>query len=441
MSSTNFEFLDALSQIARDKGISVDTLLDALANALVAAYKRLPDSAEEAVVTIDPENGEIRVYGQELDAEGNVVREWDDTPEDFGRIAAQTAKQVIMQRIREVERDMKYDEYAGREGDIVTGIVQQTDNRYTLLDLGRVEALLPQAEQVPYERYEHGTRLKAYIVEVRKTAKGPQIVVSRTHPGLIKRLFELEVPEISSGIVEIRAAAREPGHRTKIAVWSNDPHVDPVGACVGARGSRVRMVTNELRGERIDVIPYSDDPLDLIQNALAPARIREVRLDDLTGTATVVVNDHQLSLAIGKEGQNARLAARLTGWRIDIKSETQLEAEEAEWAEGEWVVDEAGNQVWVPAEGGEELSAAQWTEKSTDEADETAVAAEAAAEIATEEVAEVLEPTVTEDAATEDAATEDAATEDAATEDAATEDAGTESEASEAEAETPEADA
>jgi N utilization substance protein A len=431
MSSTNFEFLDALSQIARDKGISVDTLLDALANALVAAYKRLPDSAEEAVVTIDPENGEIRVYGQELDAEGNVVREWDDTPEDFGRIAAQTAKQVIMQRIREVERDMKYDEYAGREGDIVTGIVQQTDNRYTLLDLGRVEALLPQAEQVPYERYEHGTRLKAYIVEVRKTAKGPQIVVSRTHPGLIKRLFELEVPEISSGIVEIRAAAREPGHRTKIAVWSNDPHVDPVGACVGARGSRVRMVTNELRGERIDVIPYSDDPLDLIQNALAPARIREVRLDDLTGTATVVVNDHQLSLAIGKEGQNARLAARLTGWRIDIKSETQLEAEEAEWAEGEWVVDEAGNQVWVPAEGGEELSAAQWTEKSTDEADETAVAAEAAAEIATEEVAEVLEPTVTEDAATEDAATEDAATEDA----------GTESEASEAEAETPEADA
>ena len=373
MSSTNFEFLDALGQIARDKGISVDTLLDALANALVAAYKRLPDSAEEAVVTIDPDNGDIRVYGQELDLEGNVIREWDDTPEDFGRIAAQTAKQVIMQRIREVERDMKYDEYAGREGDIVTGIVQQTDNRYTLLDLGRVEALLPQAEQVPYERYDHGTRLKAYIVEVRKTNKGPQIVVSRTHPGLVKRLFELEVPEISSGIVEIRAAAREPGHRTKIAVWSNDSNIDPVGACVGARGSRVRMVTNELRGERIDVIPYSDDPVDLIQNALAPARVREVRLDDVSGTATVIVNDHQLSLAIGKEGQNARLAARLTGWRIDIKSETQLEAEEAgldgqEWAEGEWIVDEEGNQVWKPAEGGEELSAQQWTEKAEDEA-------------------------------------------------------------------------
>ncbi len=270
MSKTNFEFLDALGQIARDKGISVETLLDALANALVAAYKRRPDAAEEAVVTIDPDSGEIRVYGQELDEDGEVIREWDDTPDDFGRIAAQTAKQVILQRIREVERDMKYEEYAGREGDIVTGIVQQTDNRYTLLDLGKVEALLPQAEQVSYERYEHGTRLKAYIVEVRKTSKGPQIVVSRTHPGLIKRLFELEVPEISSGVVEIKAAAREPGHRTKIAVWSNDPNVDPVGACVGARGSRVRMVTNELRGERVDVVPFSDDPVDLIQNALAP---------------------------------------------------------------------------------------------------------------------------------------------------------------------------
>ena len=329
MSKTNFEFLDALGQIARDKGISVETLLDALANALVAAYKRRPDAAEEAVVTIDPDSGEIRVYGQELNEEGEVVREWDDTPDDFGRIAAQTAKQVILQRIREVERDMKYEEYAGREGDIVTGIVQQTDNRYTLLDLGKVEALLPQAEQVSYERYEHGARLKAYIVEVRKTTKGPQIVVSRTHPGLIKRLFELEVPEIGSGVVEIKAAAREPGHRTKIAVWSNDPNVDPVGACVGARGSRVRMVTNELRGERVDVVPFSDDPVELIQNALAPARVREVRLDEETGTATVIVSDFQLSLAIGKEGQNARLAARLTGWRIDIKSETQLAEEEA----------------------------------------------------------------------------------------------------------------
>jgi N utilization substance protein A len=365
MTNKNFEFLEALGQIAKDKGLSVETLLDALANALVAAYKRLPKAAEEAVVTIDPDSGEIKVYGQELDVEGNVVREWDDTPEDFGRIAAQTAKQVILQRIREAERDLKYEEYAGREGDIVTGIIQQSDNRYTLLDLGKVEALLPQAEQVPYERYDHGARLKAYIVEVRRTPKGPQIVVSRTHPGLIKRLFELEVPEISSGVVEIKAAAREPGHRTKIAVWSNDSNVDPVGACVGARGARVRMVTNELRGEKVDIVPFSDDPAEFVQRALQPARVKEVRLDDETGTATVIVHDFQLSLAIGKEGQNARLAARLTGWRIDIKSETQLAEEDelakTDWAEGEWVQDESGEMVWQPAEGGDAVSAEEWS--------------------------------------------------------------------------------
>ena len=266
----------------------------------------------------------------------------------------------------------------------MTGIVQQTDNRYTLLDLGKVEALLPQAEQVSFERYEHGTRLKAYIVEVRKTTKGPQIVVSRTHPGLIKRLFELEVPEISSGVVEIKAAAREPGHRTKIAVWSNDPNVDPVGACVGARGSRVRMVTNELRGERVDVVPFSDDPVEFIQNALAPARVREVRLDEETGTATVIVSDYQLSLAIGKEGQNARLAARLTGWRIDIKSESQLQEEEAgyggqEWAEGEWIENEAGDMVWKPAEGGEAISAAEWSHAVDAESAESSAAEPAGA--------------------------------------------------------------
>ena len=385
----SFAFLDALQQIAKDKGISVDTLLDALANALVAAYKRLPNVAEEAVVTIDPDTGDIRVYGQELDEDGNVVREWDDTPKDFGRIAAQTAKQVMTQRIREAERDLKYEEYAGREGDIVTGIIQQSDNRYTLLDLGKVEALLPQAEQVPYERYEHGARLKAYIVEVRKTTKGPQIVVSRTHPGLIKRLFELEVPEISSGVVEIKAAAREPGHRTKIAVWSNDPNVDPVGACVGARGARVRMVTNELRGEKVDIVPFSDEPREFVMRALQPAKVKEVHLDDLTGTATVVVHDFQLSLAIGKEGQNARLAARLTGWRIDIKSETQIAEEEAyanqEWAEGEWVENDAGEMVWQPAEGGEAVSAEQWSlGESRDEADAAGGASRAPARPARE---------------------------------------------------------
>jgi N utilization substance protein A len=383
MSATNFDLLEALQQIAVEKGIAVDTLFDALANALVAAYKRLPQAAEEAVVTIDPDSGEIRVYGQELDEEGNVTREWDDTPDDFGRIAAQAARQVILQRIREAERDRKYEEYAGREGDIVTGIIQQSDNRYTLLDLGKVEALLPQAEQVPYERYDHGARLKAYIVEVRKTSKGPQIVVSRSHPGLIKRLFELEVPEISNGVVEIKACAREPGHRTKIAVWSNDGNVDPVGACVGARGARVRMVTTELRGEKVDIVPFSDDPAEFVSRALQPAKVKEVLLDEDRGRATVIVHDYQLSLAIGKEGQNARLAARLTGWHIDIKSESEAAAEEAhyaeaEWAEGEWV-EQSGEMVWKPAEGGETLSAEAWAAGETAEAAGEAAGAEPAA--------------------------------------------------------------
>ncbi len=332
----------------------------------------------------------------------------------MGRIGAQTAKLVILQRIREAERDQKYEEYAGREGALVTGIVQQGDNRYTLIDLGKVEALLPQAEQVPYERYEPGQRLKAYIVEVRKTTKGPQIVVSRTHPGLIKALFDLEVPEISSGVVEIKACAREPGHRTKIAVWSNDNNVDPVGACVGARGARVRMVTNELRGEKVDIVPFSEDSPEFVQRALQPAKVKEVRLDEETGTATVVVHDYQLSLAIGKEGQNARLAARLTGWRIDIKSESELAAEEAgyageEWAEGEWVQDpDSGEMVWKPAEGGEALSAEAWA------AGEPAAEDEAAAEEPTAEEPTAEEPTAKEPTAKEPTAEEPAAEEPAA---------------------------
>jgi len=358
----NFELMEALRVIEREKGINFEVLLEALANALVTAYKRMPNAAEEALVEIDAESGEIRVVAQELDEDGAVVREWDDTPTDFGRIAAQTAKQVILQRIREAEREMKYEEYAGREGDIVTGIIQQSDHRYTLLDLGKVEALLPQAEQVPYERYEHGARLKAYIVEVRRTSKGPQIVVSRTHPGLILRLFQLEVPEIVEGVVEIKAIAREPGHRTKIAVAANDSNVDPVGACVGARGSRVRMVVNELRGEKVDIVPYSPEPAEFVMKALSPAKVKEVRIVHETGTAEVVVPDYQLSVAIGKEGQNARLAARLTGWRVDIKSESQLYEEEQappeeEWAAGEWITDASGEMVWQPAEGGEAVSA------------------------------------------------------------------------------------
>jgi N utilization substance protein A len=411
--STNFELMEALQVLEREKGVAMDTLLDALANALVSAYKRIPNAAEEAVVTIDPDSGEMHVYAQELDEDGDVVREWEDTPEDFGRIAAQTAKQVILQRIREAERDIKYEEYAGREGDIVTGIIQQKDQRYTLLDLGRVEALLPQAEQVPYEHYDRNARLKAYIVEVRKTTKGPQIVVSRTHPGLIKRLFELEVPEISDGVVELKAVAREPGHRTKIAVWSNDPNVDPVGACVGARGARVRMVVNELRGEKVDIVPFSEEPSEFVMKALSPAKVKEVRIDEQTGTAEVIVPDYQLSLAIGKEGQNARLAARLTGWRVDIKSETQLAEEEAyagqDWAEGEWVENESGELVWKPAEGGEGVSAEQWQAGEGGEAADGPAEAEPAESEAPAEAAQAAETTETAEAAAEEPTAEEEA--------------------------------
>ena len=364
----NAEMLEALQALARDKGISVDALFAALADALESAYKRMPDAEPYSWVTIDPETMDIRVMAQETDEWYEPIgEEYDVTPENFGRIAAQTARQVMTQRIREAERELKYEEYAGREGDIVTGMIQQTDARYTLLDLGRVEALLPQSEQAMFERPEPNARLKAYIVEVRKTAKGPQIVVSRTHPGLVRRLFELEVPEIADGIVEIKACAREPGHRTKIAVASNDTNVDPVGACVGARGARVRQVVTELRGEKIDIVPFSEDLPDFVMKALSPAKVKEVRIIEETGTAEVIVPDFQLSLAIGKEGQNARLAARLTGWRVDIKSETQLAQEEAygdvDWAEGEWVQDpETGEQVWKPADGGEGLSADDWSD-------------------------------------------------------------------------------
>ena len=396
----NPDMMEALQALATDRDIPLDALFAALADALETAYKRSPGAHEFSWVTIDPDTMEIRVFAQDLDEEGEPVGdEFDVTPDDFGRIAAQTTRQVMTQRIREAERDLKYEEYAGREGDIVTGMIQQTDARYTLLDLGRVEALLPQAEQVPYERPEANTRMKAYIVEVRKTAKGPQIVVSRTHPGLIKRLFELEVPEIADGVVEIKACAREPGHRTKISVASNDPNVDPVGACGGARGARVRMVVNELRGEKIDIVPFSEDPVDFVMKALSPAKVKDVLIDEESGPATVIVPDYQLSLAIGKEGQNARLAARMTGWRVDIKSETQVAEEAAyadvDWAEGEWVVDEeTGEQVWRPAEGGPAVSAGQWVESAVDPAEEPG---EATSDT------EALEPTVpVEDVPVED---------------------------------------
>jgi len=411
----NSEMLEALQAVASEKGITVEDMLAALADALESAYKRMPGAHEFSWVTIDPDSMEFRVFAQDIDENGEPEgEEFDVTPENFGRIAAQTTRQVMTQRIREVERDLKYEEYAGREGDIVTGMIQQTDSRYTLLDLGRVEALLPQAEQVPFERPEPNSRLKAYIVEVRKTAKGPQIVVSRTHPGLIKRLFELEVPEISDGIVEIKACAREPGHRTKIAVSSNDATIDPVGACVGARGARVRVVVNELRGEKIDIIPFSDDPGEFVTRALSPAKIKEVLVDEESGTATVVVPDYQLSLAIGKEGQNARLAARMTGWRVDIKSETEVADEAAyeqvDWAEGEWVVnEETGEQVWQPADGGAAMSVEEWSEAVAGSSEEIVDSENPLEEPAEEEPAE--EEPAEEEPAEEEPAEEEPAEE------------------------------
>ena len=346
----NPEMITALRELEREKGIAFETILEGLEEAMASAYKahwkqENPEAHDEFVgfrAKIDPETGDLRMWKQELDevdgppaeegGEPTLVMEVRSEEEvtvtdDFkGRIGAQTAKQVIFQKLRDAEREMTYEEFAGREGDVVTGIVQQSERRYTLLDLGKVEALLPQAEQVPTEPLRNGERLKAFIVEVRKGVKGPQIVVSRSHPGLLKALFAMEVPEIDEGIVEIRAVAREPGHRSKIAVWSNEPAVDPVGACVGPKGSRVRMVVNELRGEKIDVVPWSSDTPEFVAHALQPAKVKEVSVDPDTMTASVIVPDYQLSLAIGKEGQNARLAARLTGCRIDIKSETQASA-------------------------------------------------------------------------------------------------------------------
>jgi N utilization substance protein A len=322
----DYNLMDALEMLEREKGVPRDTILEALANALVSAYKRTPGAAEEARVTIDADTGEIMVYGQELDEDGNVTNEWADTPDNFGRIAAQTAKQVILQRLRDAKRDQVFELYEGREGDLITGIVQQSDHRYSILDLGDAEAILPGSEKIPYERLERGNRVKAWILEVRGEGKGPQIVVSRSHPEFIRALFELEVPELVDGDIEIKAIAREAGHRTKIAVASNDHNVDPVGACVGARGSRVRQVVNELKGEKVDIVEWDEDSARFIAEALSPARVQQVRFDEEgedEGTAIVIVPDHQLSLAIGREGQNARLAARLSGYRIDIRSESQ----------------------------------------------------------------------------------------------------------------------
>ncbi|MDP8969136.1 MAG: transcription termination factor NusA [Actinomycetota bacterium] len=337
--------IEALRSIEREKGIAFETVIEALESALASAYKRSATEAEEARVVIDRGSGEVVVYAQELDDDGRVVAEWVDTPHDFGRVVAQTAKQVLMQRLREAERELTYGKYSGKEGDLVTGTVQIHDNRVVVLDLGNAEAVLPHAEQVPNERYEHGMRLRAYIVEVRRSVRGPQIICSRSHPNLVRELFRLEVPEIDDGLVVIRAIAREAGHRTKIAVESVEPSIDPVGACVGTRGSRVRAIVEELNEEKIDIVTWSDEPAELVANALSPAKVQVVYLYPEDDTALVVVPDYQLSLAIGREGQNARLAARLTGWRIDIKSETRFAEEQAAfqaaYERGE--VDEYGN--------------------------------------------------------------------------------------------------
>jgi transcription termination/antitermination protein NusA len=366
------EIVDAVTVLEREKGIAADRLMEALEDALLSAYKKTPGAAKYARVEVDHNTGDFRVYEllvpedleeqlldevEEEQGEAQVdpetgelkepeapeipqerlmefrdqIDERDVTPEDFGRIAAQTAKQVILQRIREAERDMTFDEYQDRIGELITGIVQQSDSRYTLVQLReRVEALLPRSEQVHGERYEHGGRIKAVITDVSAQAKGPSIIVSRRNPELIRKLFELEVPEIADGLVEIQNVAREPGYRSKIAVISHTQGVDPVGACVGPRGSRVRMVVSELRGEKIDIIPFNEEPARFVAKALSPARVREVLVDDDAKQATVIVPDDQLSLAIGKDGLNARLAARLTGWRVDIRSETEFAEEEAD---------------------------------------------------------------------------------------------------------------
>lgn len=342
----NTEFLEALRDLEKEKKISVDVLLEAIEAALLSAYKRNFGSLQNAKVHIDRETGDCKVYARRNVVEAvedprleisleeaqsidpryclNDVMETEVTPRNFGRIAAQTAKQVVVQRIREAERNIIYEEFANREGDIINGSVQRIEQRNIFIELGKTEAILTQAEQMPGENYRQGDRIKAYIVEVRKTTKGPQIFVSRTHPGLLKRLFELEVPELQEGIVELKSVAREAGYRSKIAVYSRDENVDPVGACVGPKGMRVQTIVNELNGEKIDIIKWDPDPSKFVASSLSPAKVVAVEVWEDEKVARVIVPDYQLSLAIGKEGQNARLAAKLTGWKIDIKSESQM---------------------------------------------------------------------------------------------------------------------
>ena len=351
----NVEFISAIQELGKEKGIDSELLFRAIEEALVSAYKKNFGSNQDVKVEMNKESGEFRVLAirtvvdkeelaeneislkdaQAIDPRYQIddVVEIEVTPKNFGRIAAQNAKQIVVQRIREAEHGMVFERYQSREQDIVTGVIQRMEKQNVYIDLGKVEAVLAVNEQIPGEIYQCHDRMKTYILEVKRTSKGTQVMVSRTHPGLLKRLFELEVPEISDGVVEIKSVAREPGMRSKISVYTQDENIDPVGACVGHKGMRVQTIVNELRGEKIDIVKYSEDPAQYVANALSPAKVvsTEVNMDEKI--CRVVVPDYQLSLAIGKEGQNARLAAKLTGWKIDIKSESQA-AEEA-YAEGE----------------------------------------------------------------------------------------------------------
>ncbi|WP_324667550.1 transcription termination factor NusA [Geochorda subterranea] len=366
----NLELMGALNELEKERGISREVLLKAIEDAIESAFRKSAQPHQNLRVDVDEKSGRVRVFSRKAVVEKvtdpaseisleeaqriNPRFEVDDVVEveltlpDLGRIAAQTAKQVVVQRIREAERNRIYEEYHSRQGDILTGIIRRIEHRTVYVDLGRAEAVLPPSEQVSTERYAPGVRMKFYLLEVNKTAKGPQLVLSRSHPGLLKRLFELEVPEIHDGVVEIRAWAREPGHRSKIAVWSTDRNVDPVGACVGPRGARVQQVVKELRQEKVDVIAWDPDPELFIANALQPARVLKAYLDPVERSARVIVPEKELSLAIGKEGQNARLAARLTGWRIDIKGESQwaevqreFEEKRREWLDRQFALPQA----------------------------------------------------------------------------------------------------
>ncbi|AIQ64412.1 transcription elongation factor NusA [Paenibacillus stellifer] len=345
----SMDFIEAMNELEREKGISKDVLFEAIEAALISSYKRNFNAAQNVRVDMNRNTGVIKVYARKLIVEEVLdprteislpaareinphfqledVAELEVTPRDFGRIAAQTAKQVVTQRIREAERGLIYNAFIDKEEDIVTGIVQRQDLRNVYVDLGKIEAVLPLNELMPGEKFKHGERIKAYITKVENTTKGPQILLSRTHPGLLKRLFELEVPEIFDGVVEIRSVAREAGFRSKIAVYSRNAEVDPVGSCVGPRGMRVQTIVTELRGEKIDIVRYSESVEEYVANALSPSKVLEVQVFEAEKMARVIVPDYQLSLAIGIKGQNARLAAKLTGWKIDIKSETQAEQE------------------------------------------------------------------------------------------------------------------